>query len=215
MAIALVVTVLGGAGVARGAPTDVFFSEYIEGSSNNKALEIYNGTGATVNLAAGGYNVQMFFNGIGERRADDRPHRHGLRPETCTSSPSPRPARRSSPRPTRRTAPAGSTATTPSCCEGRHDRSLDVIGQIGFDPGTEWGTGLDEHRRQHPPAEGHDRAPATRTAAMCSIRSVEWNGFAIDTFGGLGSHALGNAPVDATCGAQADHAAGYAGHASR
>src|SRR5512147_2698735 len=44
-------------------PTELFFSEYIEGSSNNKALEIYNGTGAAVNLATGGYNVQMFFNG--------------------------------------------------------------------------------------------------------------------------------------------------------
>lgn len=32
------------------APTGVFFSEYIEGSGNNKALEIYNGTGALVNL---------------------------------------------------------------------------------------------------------------------------------------------------------------------
>ncbi len=31
--------------------SDLFFSEYIEGSSNNKALEIYNGTGATVNLS--------------------------------------------------------------------------------------------------------------------------------------------------------------------
>ncbi|BAU09037.1 hypothetical protein CEN41_24170 [Fischerella thermalis CCMEE 5330] len=27
---------------------DLFFSEYIEGSSNNKALEIYNGTGAAI-----------------------------------------------------------------------------------------------------------------------------------------------------------------------
>jgi len=31
-------------------PPNVFFSEYIEGSSYNKALEIYNGTGATINL---------------------------------------------------------------------------------------------------------------------------------------------------------------------
>ena len=45
------------------AATELFFSEYIEGSSNNKALEIYNGTGAAIDLAAGGYNVQMFFNG--------------------------------------------------------------------------------------------------------------------------------------------------------
>ncbi|HEY9494676.1 MAG TPA: hypothetical protein VIR15_07480, partial [Intrasporangium sp.] len=42
---------------AQAAPTELFFSEYIEGSSNNKALEIYNGTGAPVNLATGGYNV--------------------------------------------------------------------------------------------------------------------------------------------------------------
>ena len=44
-------------------PSELFFSEYIEGSSNNKALEIYNGTDAAIDLAAGGYNVQMFFNG--------------------------------------------------------------------------------------------------------------------------------------------------------
>ena len=48
---------------AAAAPTELFFTEYIEGSSNNKALEIYNGTGAAINLATGGYSVQMFFNG--------------------------------------------------------------------------------------------------------------------------------------------------------
>ncbi len=40
----------------------VFFSEYVEGSGNNKALEIYNGSSAPVDLAAG-YNIQMFFDG--------------------------------------------------------------------------------------------------------------------------------------------------------
>ncbi len=43
--------------------TELFISEYVEGSSNNKALEIYNGTGATIDLASGGYSIQMFFNG--------------------------------------------------------------------------------------------------------------------------------------------------------
>ena len=38
------------AGVAA-AQTAVFFSEYIEGSSNNKAVEIYNGTGADLDLS--------------------------------------------------------------------------------------------------------------------------------------------------------------------
>jgi predicted extracellular nuclease len=41
----------------------LFFSEYVEGSGYNKALEIYNGTGAAVNLGAGGYDILMSFNG--------------------------------------------------------------------------------------------------------------------------------------------------------
>ncbi|HEY9837235.1 MAG TPA: DUF4347 domain-containing protein, partial [Vampirovibrionales bacterium] len=45
------------------APTDLFISEYVEGSSNNKALEFYNGTGSAIDLAAGGYSVEMYFNG--------------------------------------------------------------------------------------------------------------------------------------------------------
>lgn len=40
---------------------DLFFSEYIEGSSSNKALEIYNPTGATVNLTD--YVLYRFNNG--------------------------------------------------------------------------------------------------------------------------------------------------------
>ncbi len=45
------------------AATELLFSEYIEGSSNNKAIEIYNGTYATIDLAAANYDVQMYFNG--------------------------------------------------------------------------------------------------------------------------------------------------------
>ncbi len=60
----LVLAAVAGAPPAHAAaPTELFFSEYVEGSSNNKALEIYNGTGAAIDLATGGYNVQMFFNG--------------------------------------------------------------------------------------------------------------------------------------------------------
>lgn len=40
---------------------DLFFSEYAEGSSNNKYLEIYNGTGADVDLS--GYVIRDNFNG--------------------------------------------------------------------------------------------------------------------------------------------------------
>ncbi|WP_169089823.1 lamin tail domain-containing protein [Paenibacillus sp. PL91] len=45
----------GDPGEPGGGGTGVFFSEYIEGSSNNKAVEIYNGTGVSVNLT--GYSI--------------------------------------------------------------------------------------------------------------------------------------------------------------
>src|SRR6188508_2925739 len=63
LAVVLLVCGVAGPSIASAASTDLFFSEYVEGSSNNKALEIFNDTGATVDLAAGSYNVQMFFNG--------------------------------------------------------------------------------------------------------------------------------------------------------
>ncbi len=46
-----------------GTPTSggLFFSEYLEGSSNNKALELYNGTGAAVDLMD--YKVILYSNG--------------------------------------------------------------------------------------------------------------------------------------------------------
>ncbi|MCW4468069.1 lamin tail domain-containing protein [Flavobacterium sp. MFBS3-15] len=43
------------------AATDLFFSEYVEGSSTNKYLEIYNGTGANVDLSD--YRVRLYSNG--------------------------------------------------------------------------------------------------------------------------------------------------------
>lgn len=43
---------------------DLFFSEYIEGSSNNKAIEIYNPTGAAVDLS--GYSIVLYVNGSTE-----------------------------------------------------------------------------------------------------------------------------------------------------
>ena len=41
--------------------TEVFFSEYIEGSSSNKVLEIYNPTSSPINLT--GYTIKTYFNG--------------------------------------------------------------------------------------------------------------------------------------------------------
>ncbi len=51
-----------GATAAEAAPaTDLIFSEYVEGSSNNKYIELYNGTGADVDLSL--YSVELYSNG--------------------------------------------------------------------------------------------------------------------------------------------------------
>ncbi len=48
---------------AQAQYADLLFSEYVEGTSNNKALEFFNGTAAPIDLLTGQYVVQMFFNG--------------------------------------------------------------------------------------------------------------------------------------------------------
>ncbi|MFN3943267.1 MAG: endonuclease [Flavobacterium sp.] len=47
--------------VIPNTPTDLFFSEYVEGTSNNKYLEIYNGTENIINLS--NYQIQLYSNG--------------------------------------------------------------------------------------------------------------------------------------------------------
>ena len=66
---------------------------------------------------------------------------------------------------------------------------LDVIGQIGFDPGTEWGTGVtstaDNTLRRKPTIIAGDP-----NGADAFDPSVEWDGFATNTFDGLGAHTV-------------------------
>lgn len=52
---------MGDSATLMATTTDLFFSEYIEGSSNNKAIEFYNGTGSTLNLDD--YAVLTNYNG--------------------------------------------------------------------------------------------------------------------------------------------------------
>lgn len=63
----VVVTVEAETEVEGPVATDLFISEYIEGSSSNKALEIFNGTGKLVDLT--GYKLRLYSNG--SATADD------------------------------------------------------------------------------------------------------------------------------------------------
>jgi len=58
-------------GYTPGSGPDLFFSEYIEGNSQNKALEIYNGSGASVDLS--NYRIAQSSNGNGWQYWHDFP----------------------------------------------------------------------------------------------------------------------------------------------
>jgi hypothetical protein len=51
------------AATASAQPTDLLISEYVEGASLDKAIELYNGTGVAVDLGLGGYRLEIYFNG--------------------------------------------------------------------------------------------------------------------------------------------------------
>ena len=175
---------------AIAAPSELFFSEYIEGSSNNKALEIYNGTGAAVDLAAGGYNVQMYSNGnttpsvtinLSGSVADGDVFVIAQSSANATILAQ-----------ADQTNGAGWYNGNDAVVLRKGTTSLDVIGEIGFNPGTEWGTGLTStadntlRRKADICAGDPDGSNAFDPAA-------EWDGFVTDTADGLGSHT-------ATCG---------------
>jgi predicted extracellular nuclease len=183
-AVVFLAVLVPGAGAA---PTELFFSEYIEGSSNNKALEIYNGTGAAVNLAAGSYNVQMFFNGnplstltinlTGTVAAGDV----YVLAQSAASAPILAQADQ--------TNGSGWFNGDDAVVLRKGTTIIDSIGQRGVDPGTEWGSGdastADNTLRRKVGIEAGDP-----NESDAFDPAVQWDGFATDTFDGLGSHTI-------------------------
>ena len=164
-----------------GAATELFFSEYIEGSSNNKALEIYNGTGAAVDLRPVATT---------SRCSSMAAHRQGSRSTSATALSGPvadgdvfvvaqSAANADDPgagRPDERRL-AGSTATTPSSF-ARARRSSTSSARSGCRiPGTEWGTGLtstaDNTLRRKPTVLAGDTI-----GSDAFDPAVQWDGFA-------------------------------------
>jgi predicted extracellular nuclease len=167
------------------APTELFFSEYIEGSSNNKALEIYNGTGASTNLAAAAYNVQMFFNG--SATAGLTINLSGTVADGDVFVLAQSAANATILAQADQTNGSGWFNGDDAVVLRKGTTVIDVIGQIGSDPGTEWGTGLTST------ADNTLRRKLTVTAgdpngSDAFDPAVEWDGFATDTFNGLGTY---------------------------
>ncbi|MCL4228067.1 MAG: lamin tail domain-containing protein [Myxococcales bacterium] len=164
----------------------LFFSEYVEGTSNNKALEIANPLPTAVNLT--GCALRVYFNGnttVGGTFNLTQTVAAGEVLVVCNS---------------------GSAAGLLATCDVPTNSNvltfngddavelicggvtIDVIGQIGFDPGTEWGSGVTSTadntiRRKCSVSRGDPVGNNVFDPA------IEWDGFATDTFAGLGGHA--------------------------
>ncbi len=186
--------------VQAAAPTELFFSEYIEGSSNNKALEIYNGTGAAINLLAGGYNVQMFFNGNPVSTLTINLTGTVANGDVFVLAQSA--ANATILAQADQTNGAGWFNGDDAVVLRKGTTVIDVIGQIGFDPGTEWGTGLvstaDNTLRRKSSISTGDA-----NGADAFDPALEWDGFATDTFDGLGSNIDAAPAVASTSPAEA------------
>ncbi len=112
--------------------SQLIISEYLEGPSNNKCIEIYNTTANPINLT--GYNIRIYFNGSSS--AGSTINLSGSIPSCgthviCNSS----------------AAQAGSADQTSGGLSFNGDDAvglyngstlLDLFGNIGHDPGTEW-----------------------------------------------------------------------------
>ena len=61
LAVTMVIPSIPAIVKAESVATDLFISEYVEGSSFNKAIELYNGTGQTVDLS--NYTLELYANG--------------------------------------------------------------------------------------------------------------------------------------------------------
>src|SRR5690606_1785498 len=208
--VLLVLLALALAGPAGAA--ELFLSEIVEGSSNNKAVEVFNGTGAAVDLAAGGYRLQFYFNGSASpggtldlvgTLADGDVHviAHSSSVQAILDEAD-------------QTSGVSWFNGDDTIVLLKGDTVLDVVGQIGFDPGTQWGSGMtstaDNTLRRKPGicAGDSDGSDAFDPA-------LEWDGFAQDTYDGLGSHtstcAGGDTPTDPVASGAASPASLAAG----
>ncbi len=168
-------------------PPNLYFSEYVEGTSNRKALEIFNAGLTSVDLSV--CTLERYSNGgttptnialTGTVAGGDVfviCNSSGVQPGDAMG------------------IPAASCDATSSALNHNGDDGyalvcngtlLDFFGQLGVDPGAEWGTGLTST------ADNTLRRLCSVTAGDTNSGdafdpAAEWLGFATDTFDGLGA----------------------------
>jgi predicted extracellular nuclease len=183
-------------GVQQAVADDLFISEYVEGTSNSKALELYNPTSSDIDLDAGGYEFWMYFNG--STTATQFKDLTGTVASGGTfvyANPSSDPAI---------LAVADQLDVGTIWYNGDDAVALvktipdtsfvDVIGQIGFDPGSEWGTG-DTSTQDNTLRRKPDVCMGDPDGSDAFDPSIQWIGYPTNTFDGLGSHDTQCTPI--------------------
>ncbi len=175
------------------AVTDLLISEYLEGSSNNKAIEVFNGTEQEIDLSSGGYALVLYSNGSATP-GNTFTFSGTLAPGATfvIANPSANAAILAK-------AQATSTVTFFNGDDAlvfyknydvtaKTGTVLDVIGTVGSDPGTAWGTAVktvDQTLvRKSSVTTGNTQLNGPFDPA------VEWDSKGIDYFDDLGTHRI-------------------------
>lgn len=179
---------------------ELFISEYVDGTSPNQAIEIYNGTGATVDLGSVGYQLEIYANGsptptstvslAGSVANGDVfvVVRDGSADLFFAAD----------------QLAAGLNFTGNDAVALRRSPGgalLDIIGQIGVDPGiTGWGSG--EQITNDRTLVRKPSITAGRTVNGPFDPATEWNVFSFNSFDFLGYHTVdaGGGTPDPTVG---------------
>ncbi len=175
----------------RATGATLLFSEYLEGSSFDKAVEIWNASAESVDLAAGEVEVVIYRNG--DTAIDRRIALSGTLAAGATHVVVN--ARASAALRSR-----AQTETNSLDFNGDDAVALlaggmivDGLGEIGFDPGSEWGTG-DVTTRDHGLVRRPEVCTGTTDLTHDFDPSVEWIGGPPDDFTGFSSHTADCAP---------------------
>jgi len=164
-------------------PTELFISEYIEGSGFNKAIEIYNGTGGTVDLST--YTLELYSNGAST--ASKSVALSGTLANGDVFVIAHTDADLAILAQANQIDPANNVINfngDDSVVLRNNGAVADAFGEIGFDPGSQWiGGGADDTLRRAESVCAGDTNPDDAFDA-----SVEWVVFAQNTFDGLGTH---------------------------
>lgn len=162
----------------------LMISEYIEGSSYNKAVEIFN-TGTEVDLAADGYAIEIYSNG--SSTASYSFNLSGVLPPSDTFVVSH--SRADTALLTHANLSTGSLNFNgdDAIVLLQNGNVLDRIGQPGVDPGSAWGSGQ-VSTQNHTLRRQADVITGDVAVTELFDPALQWLGFDTDVFDGLGFH---------------------------